>query len=168
MPKSAITSSPEIVWVDEEAVATGFIKSIMDGEDEASYTRTRPSHFPDAQEYFQSRPTRHKGCSIRCLSCQCAPGYGCVSKRASSMKVIYRQPPEGKITDLVIDFAIRIQNYLPAKYADGSIGPALADHVWLWLPPSQNALLRSVPLVRESAIALGPQREPCCVNQMSV
>lgn len=31
----------------------------------------------------------------------CAPDY-CVSKRASTVKVTYRQPPKGKITDLVI------------------------------------------------------------------
>lgn len=33
----------------------------------------------------------------------CAPDYTCVSKRAGSLKVAYRQPPKGKITDLVID-----------------------------------------------------------------
>ena len=33
----------------------------------------------------------------------CAPDYSCVSKRASTVKVAYRQPPKGKVTDLVID-----------------------------------------------------------------
>lgn len=33
----------------------------------------------------------------------CAPGYTCVSKRAGTLKVAYRQPPKGRITDLVID-----------------------------------------------------------------
>ena len=33
----------------------------------------------------------------------CAPDYTCVSKRASTIKVSYRQPPKGQITDLVID-----------------------------------------------------------------
>jgi len=33
----------------------------------------------------------------------CAPGYTCVSKRAGTLKVAYRQPPKGKITALVID-----------------------------------------------------------------
>ncbi|MBV7437054.1 IS5 family transposase [Aeromonas sp. sif2416] len=32
-----------------------------------------------------------------------APDYSCVSKRASTVKVAYRQPPKGKVTDLVID-----------------------------------------------------------------
>ena len=35
--------------------------------------------------------------------CRCAPDYTCVSKRASTIKVSYRQPPKGQITDLVID-----------------------------------------------------------------
>ncbi|AMQ43387.1 IS5 family transposase [Aeromonas veronii] len=34
---------------------------------------------------------------------QCAPDYSCVSKRASTEKVAYRQPAKGRITDLVID-----------------------------------------------------------------
>ena len=33
----------------------------------------------------------------------CAPDYGCVSKRVRSVKVAYRQPAKGRITDLVID-----------------------------------------------------------------
>ena len=33
----------------------------------------------------------------------CAPDYGCVSKRARPVKVAYRQPAKGRITDLVID-----------------------------------------------------------------
>ncbi len=33
----------------------------------------------------------------------CAPDYLCVSKRASTVKVAYRQPSRGRITDLVID-----------------------------------------------------------------
>ncbi len=33
----------------------------------------------------------------------CAPGYTCVSKRAGTLKVAYRQLPKGKITDLLID-----------------------------------------------------------------
>ncbi len=33
----------------------------------------------------------------------CAPDYSCVSKRARTVKVAYRQPPKGRITDLVID-----------------------------------------------------------------
>ncbi len=33
----------------------------------------------------------------------CAPGYSCVSKRARTVKVAYRQPAKGRITDLVID-----------------------------------------------------------------
>ncbi len=33
----------------------------------------------------------------------CAPDYSCVSKRARSVTVAYRQPPKGRITDLVID-----------------------------------------------------------------
>ena len=33
----------------------------------------------------------------------CAPDYSCVSKRARTVKVAYRQPPKGSITDLVID-----------------------------------------------------------------
>ncbi|MGY3892703.1 IS5 family transposase, partial [Aeromonas enterica] len=33
----------------------------------------------------------------------CAPDYSCVSKRASTVKVGYRRPPKGKVTDLVID-----------------------------------------------------------------
>ena len=34
---------------------------------------------------------------------QCVPEYSSVSKRASTVKVAYRQPPKGKVTDLVID-----------------------------------------------------------------
>ena len=33
----------------------------------------------------------------------CAPDYSCVSKRARTVMVAYRQPPKGRITDLVID-----------------------------------------------------------------
>lgn len=33
----------------------------------------------------------------------CAPDYGCVSKRARPVKVAYRQPAKGRITDQVID-----------------------------------------------------------------
>jgi hypothetical protein len=33
----------------------------------------------------------------------CAPDYSCVSKRARTVKVTYRQPCKGRITDLVID-----------------------------------------------------------------
>ncbi len=33
----------------------------------------------------------------------CAPEYSCVSKRARTVTVAYRQPPKGGITDLVID-----------------------------------------------------------------
>jgi len=33
----------------------------------------------------------------------CAPDYSCVSKRARTVKVSYRQPAKGRITDLVID-----------------------------------------------------------------
>ena len=33
----------------------------------------------------------------------CAPDYSCVSKRARTVKVTYRQPAKGRITDLVID-----------------------------------------------------------------
>ncbi|MND56505.1 Transposase DDE domain protein [compost metagenome] len=33
----------------------------------------------------------------------CAPDFSCISKRASTVKVPYRQPPKGKVTDLVID-----------------------------------------------------------------
>jgi hypothetical protein len=33
----------------------------------------------------------------------CAPDYRCVSKRARAVKVAYRQPSKGKVTDLVID-----------------------------------------------------------------
>ena len=33
----------------------------------------------------------------------CAPDYSCVSKRARSVTVAYRQPPKERITDLVID-----------------------------------------------------------------
>ncbi len=33
----------------------------------------------------------------------CAPDYSCVSKRARTVKVAYRQPAKGRITDLVID-----------------------------------------------------------------
>ncbi len=33
----------------------------------------------------------------------CAPDYSCVSKRARTVKVAYRQPTKGRITDLVID-----------------------------------------------------------------
>ena len=33
----------------------------------------------------------------------CAPDYSCVSKRARTVTVAYRQPPKGCITDLVID-----------------------------------------------------------------
>ncbi|WP_425889385.1 IS5 family transposase [Aeromonas veronii] len=33
----------------------------------------------------------------------CAPDYSCVSKRASTVEVAYRQPPKGKVTDVVID-----------------------------------------------------------------
>ena len=33
----------------------------------------------------------------------CAPDYSCVSKHARTVKVAYRQPPKGRITDLVID-----------------------------------------------------------------
>ena len=33
----------------------------------------------------------------------CAPDYSCVSKRASTVEVAYRQPPKGKVIDLVID-----------------------------------------------------------------
>ncbi len=33
----------------------------------------------------------------------CALDYSCVSKRARSVTVAYRQPPKGGITDLVID-----------------------------------------------------------------
>ncbi|WP_429103209.1 IS5 family transposase, partial [Aeromonas veronii] len=33
----------------------------------------------------------------------CAPDYSCVSKRARTVTVAYRQPPKGGITDLVID-----------------------------------------------------------------
>ena len=32
-----------------------------------------------------------------------APDYSCVIKRACTVKVAYRQPPKGSITDLVID-----------------------------------------------------------------
>lgn len=30
-------------------------------------------------------------------------GYACISKRARTVKIPYRQPPKGKVTDLVID-----------------------------------------------------------------
>ncbi len=33
----------------------------------------------------------------------CAPDYSCESKRARTVTVAYRQPPKGRITDLVID-----------------------------------------------------------------
>lgn len=33
----------------------------------------------------------------------CAPDYSCVSKRARTVKIVYRQPPKGNITELVID-----------------------------------------------------------------
>jgi len=33
----------------------------------------------------------------------CAPDYSCVSKRARTVTVAYRQPSKGRITDLVID-----------------------------------------------------------------
>jgi Transposase DDE domain len=33
----------------------------------------------------------------------CAPDYSCVSKRARTVKVAYRQASKGKVTDLVID-----------------------------------------------------------------
>ncbi len=33
----------------------------------------------------------------------CTPDYSCVSKRARSVTVAYRQPPKGRITDLAID-----------------------------------------------------------------
>jgi hypothetical protein len=33
----------------------------------------------------------------------CVPDYSCVNNRASTVKVVYRQPPKGKVTDLVID-----------------------------------------------------------------
>ncbi|WP_409010854.1 IS5 family transposase [Aeromonas veronii] len=33
----------------------------------------------------------------------CAPDYSCVSKRARSVTVAYRQPPKERITDLIID-----------------------------------------------------------------
>lgn len=33
----------------------------------------------------------------------CAPDYSCVSKRARTVTVAYRQPAKGKISDLVID-----------------------------------------------------------------
>ena len=33
----------------------------------------------------------------------CAPDYSCVSKRARTVTVAYRQPPKGRIIDLVID-----------------------------------------------------------------
>ncbi|MCX4051326.1 IS5-like element ISAs13 family transposase, partial [Aeromonas caviae] len=33
----------------------------------------------------------------------CAPDYSCVSKRARTVAVAYRQPSKGRITDLVID-----------------------------------------------------------------
>ena len=33
----------------------------------------------------------------------CVPDYSCVSKRARMVKVVYRQPSKGRITDLVID-----------------------------------------------------------------
>lgn len=33
----------------------------------------------------------------------CAPDYSCVSKRARTVKVAYRQQPKGSITDLVIN-----------------------------------------------------------------
>jgi len=33
----------------------------------------------------------------------CAPDFSCISKRASTVKVPYRQPPKCKVTDLVID-----------------------------------------------------------------
>ncbi len=33
----------------------------------------------------------------------CAPDYSCVSKRARTVTVAYRQPAKGRITDLVID-----------------------------------------------------------------
>ncbi len=36
--------------------------------------------------------------------CRCVPpDYSCVSKRASTVEVAYRQPPKGKVIDLVID-----------------------------------------------------------------
>ena len=33
----------------------------------------------------------------------CSPDYSCVSKRARTVTVAYRQPPKGRITDLVFD-----------------------------------------------------------------
>lgn len=33
----------------------------------------------------------------------CAPDYSCASKRTRTVKVAYRQPSKGTITDLVID-----------------------------------------------------------------
>ena len=33
----------------------------------------------------------------------CAPDFSCISKRACTVKVPYRQPPKGKVTDLAID-----------------------------------------------------------------
>jgi hypothetical protein len=33
----------------------------------------------------------------------CAPDYSCFSKRSRTLKVPYRQPSQGRITDLVID-----------------------------------------------------------------
>ncbi len=35
----------------------------------------------------------------------CAPDYSCVSKRARTVRVTYRQPCKGRIADLVIDSA---------------------------------------------------------------
>ncbi len=33
----------------------------------------------------------------------CAPDYSCASKRSRTVKVTYRQPSKGHITDLIID-----------------------------------------------------------------
>lgn len=86
---------------------TGSTKTITENGDAASFTPTRASVPYDAQRIFSLTLRATQGLLdslFELMNVQlCAPDYSCVSKRARTVKVAYRQPPKGRITDLVID-----------------------------------------------------------------
>ena len=83
---------------------TGSTTTITGDRDVASAT---PTSLPDAQGDCQPHPACNNGATqlpvrVDKYAAMC-PDDSCASKRSRTVKVAYRQPSKGKVTDLVID-----------------------------------------------------------------
>ena len=106
--KSLINRGPLTFWVDTETMSNGFHGDHHGRRGRSQlYTDQTIATFLMLKGIFSLTLRATQGLLDSLFELMnvplCAPDYSCVSKRARTVTVAYRQPPKGGITDLVID-----------------------------------------------------------------